>query len=344
MGLEATLCNPSHPPPSLPIPGTGDDRRVVGPLSIPGSSTLYAVLGALQLVAAITMLIAPYKLTEWFFRSHLIHADVLYEELWRILAALLLTGAATSYALRVASERQLLADPLTQRLQVGSATWALLSVVVLAAHVLAFKTVSWRGAALGTVIALPALLVPGVHLGMSGGFGLGAAADGLRVGLSNLFTPRAHSTAGFLYTLLTVLFTLTGAAAVAFPKRTLDWTFGYHAGANPAVLWQLIGGGVALLLSAVTFTLTERSVSGRLHLTIPKILNVGLLLAALFHVLEYGTLLVNRQGPFRSHVALALLAALWGLTLVTAILGLSAQAPSPAYEYEVLATEPLVAV
>ncbi len=41
------------------------------------------------------------QLTDWFFRGHLRHADVIYEELWRILAACLLTAATTCYSLKV---------------------------------------------------------------------------------------------------------------------------------------------------------------------------------------------------------------------------------------------------
>ena len=40
--------------------------------------------------------------------------------------------------------------------------------------------------------------------------------------------------------------------------------------------------------------LQERSLAGRLFQTIPKVLNVGLLVAALFHILELGSLLVDR--------------------------------------------------
>jgi hypothetical protein len=40
--------------------------------------------------------------------------------------------------------------------------------------------------------------------------------------------------------------------------------------------------------------LQERSLAGRLFQTIPKVLSVGLLVAALFHILELGSLLVDR--------------------------------------------------
>lgn len=77
------------------------------------------------------------------------------------------------------------------------------------------------------------------------------------------------------------------------PRRTLDWTYGYHAGKNPSFLWQWVGAAFFFLFSAITYTLTERSVVGRLHTTVPKVLNVGLLVASLFFILDFGTLIFN---------------------------------------------------
>ncbi len=37
----------------------------------------------------------------------------------------------------------------------------------------------------------------------------------------------------------------------------------------------------------------ERAIQGRLFTTLPKVLNVGLLVSALFHILEFGSLLVD---------------------------------------------------
>lgn len=37
----------------------------------------------------------------------------------------------------------------------------------------------------------------------------------------------------------------------------------------------------------------ERAIEGRLFTTLAKVLNVGLLISALFHILEFGSLLVD---------------------------------------------------
>ena len=76
-------------------------------------------------------------------------------------------------------------------------------------------------------------------------------------------------------------------------RMTLDWTFGYHTGQPAVLLWQLLGSAMLLLFPAITYTLQERALAGRLHLTLPKVLNVGLLVAALFSILELGSLLVT---------------------------------------------------
>ena len=55
-----------------------------------------------------------------------------------------------------------------------------------------------------------------------------------------------------------------------------------------------INMGPCLPLPVWTARLQERSLAGRLFQTIPKVLNVGLLVAALFHILELGSLLVDR--------------------------------------------------
>lgn len=124
-------------------PAADQDDRTIAGLHIPGSSTLYTLLSLLQLVAGIAALIAPYRvrthvhgfcglqcprhamyapsqfptpepvsnplpslcvqLTDIFFKHHIIAPDLLYEELWRLLAGVLFAGAATAYALKVST-------------------------------------------------------------------------------------------------------------------------------------------------------------------------------------------------------------------------------------------------
>ncbi|KFM24714.1 Meiotic nuclear division protein 1-like protein [Auxenochlorella protothecoides] len=318
-------------------PAADQDDRTIAGLHIPGSSTLYTLLSLLQLVAGIAALIAPYRLTDIFFKHHIIAPDLLYEELWRLLAGVLFAGAATAYALKVTSDRQLLAEPLTQRLQLGFVWFALVALVLHLVYLLFIKTLTWWGLLLGAAVVAPTLLLPVVHLSLSGGFGLAATIHGFRTGLGNLVHPRSFSVAGFLYTLLTVAFTVVGFLIVILPKRTLDWTYGYHAGKNPSFLWQWVGAAFFFLFSAITYTLTERSVVGRLHTTVPKVLNVGLLVASLFFILDFGTLIFN--SPIAGRWLLPVLFGHWVLVLLASILGLSASPPATAYEYEPLLGE-----
>ncbi len=53
-------------------------------------------------------------------------------------------------------------------------------------------------------------------------------------------------------------------------RLTLRWTFGYHKGKPAAFLWQWVGSALLFLFPAVTYTLQERALVGRLFSTIPK--------------------------------------------------------------------------
>lgn len=311
-----------------------EGRPLVAGLHIPGASALYTLLGLLQLAAALLVLIAPYKMTELFFRDmHLPHhhedIDVLFEELWRILGACLLTGAITCYALKVGADRRLLNEPAIQRLQHGLLWFALLAVVLHLIHLLFVKSLTLWGLLIGAAVMAPTLLLPLVHLGMSGGFVF--TSEALSTCMNNMFRPRHFSLSVFLYALLTILFTLVGLAYIIIPKLTLNWVFGYHTGKPAAFLWQWIGSALFFLFPAITYTLQERSLLGRLAQTVPKVLNVGLLVAALFHILELGALLAEEG--VESRWLLPFLFTHWLLVLIAAIVGLSASGHHPAYEY-----------
>ena len=47
------------------------------------------------------------------------------------------------------------------------------------------------------------------------------------------------------------------------------------------------------LFPAITYTCLERYIQGALWGSVPKTLNVGLLVAALFHILEFGSVLAS---------------------------------------------------
>lgn len=309
----------------------------MGGLHIPGASGMYTTLGMLLLVGGLVALIAPYKLTDIFFRGERKYYDVVFEELWRILAASFFAGAATCYALKVASDRRMLNDATVQRLQLGFFLFALLAVLLHLIHLLFVKSLTFWGLILGALLMAPTFLLPTVHLGMSGGFGLGAMSEGVSAGFSNLFAPRRATFTVVMYSLLTILFTLAGLTYLILPRLSMKWVFGYHAGKRATFLWQWIGAAMLFLFPAMTYTCQERGIEGLLWRSVPKILNVGLLVASLFHILEFGSLIVTSGVGGRW--LLPVLFVHWILTLLTSILGLSASEPMPAYEYEPLAGE-----
>jgi len=318
---------------------TSDSRmHMGGGLHIPGASSLYSILGLVLLLGGILCLVMPYRLTDIFFRGQRKYYDVIFEELWRILAATLFSAAITSYALKVSSDRRVLNDPVVQRLQLGFFWFALLAVVIHLIHVLFIKTLTLWGLLLGAAIMAPTLLLPTAHLGMSGGFGLAVAADSVSDALSNVFAPRRVTFSGVLYSLLTVLFVIVGLGYLIVPKLTLQWALGYQAGKRAVFLWQWIGSGMVFLFPAITYTCLERGIQGSLWGTVPKTLNVALLVASLFHILEFGSVLAT-EGISKRWL-LPVLLGHWILTLVASILGLSAEEPTAAYEYEPLRGEP----
>lgn len=268
-------------------------RSVMGGLHIPGASTLYALLGLLLLVAGILALIMPYRLTDVFFRGERKYYDVIFEELWRILGATFFSAAITSYALKVASDRHLLNDPVVQRLQLGFFWFALLAVLLHLIHLFFVKSLTLWGLLIGAAFMAPTLLIPTAHLGMSGGFGLAVAADNFSGAFGNIFAPRRVNFTVALYSLLTVLFVVVGLGYVILPKLTMKWALGYHAGKRATFLWQWIGSGMLFLFPAITYTCLERGIQGALWGSVPKILNVGLLVASLFHILEFGTVFAS---------------------------------------------------
>lgn len=316
--------------PSTSDPGAG--------LHIKGASTLYVLLGLALLAAAIVALTAPYRLSDVFFRGNFKHADVLYEELWRILAAVFLMVSVLCFSLRVASDARLLDHPAVQRLQLGLFWFALSAVFLHLVHLLFVKSLTLWGLLLGGFIMGTTLMLPTAHLTMSGGFGLADMQQGWMVCLANLFAPRQLSVATVLYSFLTIVFTLVGLTYIIIPKITLNWVFGYSAGKASLFLWQWIGAGMVFLFPAVAYTCEEQAIMGLLDRTIPKSLNVGLAVAALFHILELMTLLLS-VGVTKKRWLLPVVVVHWVLVLTAALLGLSAGPPPPAAEeYEPLAT------
>jgi hypothetical protein len=166
-----------------------------------------------------------------------------------------------------------------------------------------------------------------------------AAADSVTTGLSNVFAPRRVTFTVALYSLLTVLFAIAGLGYVIIPRPTLKWSLGYEDASKRAVfLWQWIGAAMLFLFPSITYTCLERGIGGFLWRTIPKSLNVALLVASLFHILEFGSVLAAEGVSGRW--LLPVLLAHWVLTLLASVLGLSTAGETPAYEYEPLRGEP----
>jgi hypothetical protein len=314
---------------------------LMGALHIPGASALYATLGLLLLVAGVLALVMPGRLSAVFFRGERAYWEApLFEELWRLLGATFLAASIVAYALKISADRAMMNDPVVQRLQLGFFWFALLAVILHLVHLFWTKSLTIWGLVLGAAVMAPTLLVPTAHLGVSGGFGLAVAADSFTGSLGNVFYPRRVTAAGLLYSLLTVLFVVAGVGYVAVPRRSLRWALGYTGVPKAAVfLWQWIGAGALFLFPAVTYTCLERAAQGALWGSVPKVLNVALLVAALLHVLEFGAAWATEGAGGRW--ALPVLTVHWAATLGAAILGLGSagEPPAPAYAYEPLAAQ-----
>lgn len=280
-------------------------------------------------------LIMPHPLTGWFF--HAKHYSTLYEEMWRILAATLLSASSSMYALKVASENRMLGDPTVQRMQLGLMWFALVSVVLTLVHVFVFKSVTFWGMLLAAIVMAPTFLLPGVHIGISKGYTVMMAADSFKSATRNVFAPRRVTLVVLCYSILLVVSSLVGLACVFLPKLSLAWTFGSHNVTTSMVfLWQWIGAGMLFLFPSMFYICLERGIEYSLWTLIPKVVNVGIFLASLFNILEFGSLIASEGVSGRW--MLPLLLGYWVLALLTSVLGLSSnnEQARNMFEYEVL--------
>lgn len=138
--------------------------------------------------------------------------------------------------------------------------------------------------------------------------------------VSGLLKLRRYTFTAALYTLLTVAFFVAGAGYAFLPKFTMFHTFGYVYGKSTTMLWRALGVADMTLMPAITYTLREKSESNLLAKTIPRTLNLGLMVASVGHMLVLGPILSKGFGGFM----LPSLAATWGTALLASMIGMAA--------------------
>ncbi|PRW20778.1 Meiotic nuclear division 1 [Chlorella sorokiniana] len=131
---------------------------------------------------------------------------------------------------------------------------------------------------------------------------------------------RRSSLPGALYLLLTIAFPVAGLAYFLAPNTTLYHTFGYVYGKSTAMVWKGIGAGLMTILPAMTFTLKDKAENELLGRSIARTLNLGLMAAAIGHLLVLGNILNHGIGGF----LLPAVTATWGTALLASMAGLAA--------------------
>lgn len=267
-------------------------------------------------------LVMPQELTRMFFKRMRPPFGILLEELWRILGATLLACSTTTFALKRASDARILGSFVVQRLQMGMTWFSFASIIIALAHVFLFHSIRLWGLLTGCLIIAPSFLLPGIHLGLSGGFWILSATDSFKVAFQNVFSVRKVTLAVLCYSLLTVISVIVGGLSILAPQNILSWTFGQsHYNAGEIFLWQLAGSGMLFLFPSMYYTCLERSLDDSLWQTLPRIVNVGIFLSALFNILEYGSLVAVSGVSGRWMLLLLLLH--WVLALLTSVLGMT---------------------
>jgi len=126
-----------------------------------------------------------------------------------------------------------------------------------------------------------------------------------------------------LYAVLTPVFFGAGVAYVVAPGWTLGNVMGYVLkGRDSTFLWRNVGATLLSVLPAITYTLKEKADSDELAQPTPRLLNLGLLLAAAGHLAVLGP--IQNDGAGGRYLPAAV--GTWAVAAAAALLGLSSSA------------------
>lgn len=243
-----------------------------------------------------------------------------HEQLMGMLAAGLLSGGAAAWALKESSDGGTLDSDSSERLQLGLMGMAAAAV---AAHFKHSRDLTNNGLSLGAATAALTFAVPAAHMlaTKKGRRRLGDRIKGFFGAIGRLFDFRnGFKVSSGLYAVLTPIFFVAGAAYSLNPQATLGNLMGYVMKKPDSVfLWRNIGGTLLTLLPAMTFSLKEKADQGRLQDKTPRILNTGLFLTSLGHLLILGPI-GNRGDGGKYFPAMV---GTWAAALLASMVGLA---------------------
>jgi hypothetical protein len=229
--------------------------------------------------------------------------------LFRLLATGLAGGSAIAYSLKIATAQGEAGDSKFERLNLGLIIFAVFNTLFSSASIATASGVTLNTSPFLATAALMGLtiFVAWGSYGSNSEYGLSLkrfgptpAAKKLQddtVGLGQTLADR-DNVKSTVYAAFTGLFAAAGLGYIFFPEDTLRLVFGEASGGSNIFLWRLIGGAVAGLVPALTYTLKEAADEGSLSEPTMKVLNIGLSGAGLGHVLVLAPLLLSGQsGP-----------------------------------------------
>lgn len=290
---------------------------------------LFTFLGLLLITISILLISAPKQVTKFVFGRSADPVEDQHAYLHQIYATELLSAAAISFALEEAARKNMLNSFTGDTLKLGLVGF---SAFKAAEYVFYPLTKTPWGMALEWIVVSFAALLPASQLLFSRDDRSRLHRDFIRPAPSHikqLFQFRKFSITAIMYTFLTVTMVVSGLSYIMLPKFTMYHGFGYVYGKSTTMLWRAIGGGHLTLMTALCYTLKEKSEDNLLSKSIARMLNMGLLATSVGHMLVFAPMLSEGHGGF----LLPVVSAMWGFAMLTSMSGLSAP------EFEQMAKE-----
>ena len=283
----------------------------------------YAAVALAHVGLAAPLLFQPQSVAEYALGAASLPTNIEQDHLFGILAASLLAGASTAWALKGAADRHELETPTAERLQLGLIAMA---GTALGVHLYHGRDLTNNGLGAGAAAAALTLGVPTARLLTTdrGRRRLGSRIAGVFDAATRLFDfRRGFKASTALYAALTPLFFGAGVSYVVAPWWTLSNVMGYVLkGRDATFIWRNVGGALLSVLPAVTYSLREKADADELAEPTPRVLNVGLLLASAGHLAVLGPILNDGTGG----KYLPAVVGTWAAAAAAALIGLSSSA------------------
>lgn len=255
----------------------------------------FGALAFAQAGLAALSLSQPHSTIEFLLGSVALPHTVEHERLAGLLAASLIAGAATSWALKKAADDSDLDSSTSEALHLGLMGFG---AALGGVHILHANDMSNNGLSAGVAAAA---LIFGVPAGRLLGTEKGRRTFGARLRgfFSNMFNRQAgrFKLSSAIYAALTPAFFAAGVSYLAAPGWTLSNFMGYLTAQRDGVfMWRAIGGGLLTIFPAITTALKQKSDKDELDDGVSKTLNTGLLLASIGHLAVLGPLYYDGTG------------------------------------------------